>query len=79
MRWALAGWCCIAAVQALAAPADRPNGWSGAGWYQVLHDARGPVLLAGPYDNELACKKAMNVAQARRSCVELHSPPPPVR
>lgn len=65
----------VAAVTGLAAAAQEPAGWRGPGWYQVEQTASGPRLHAGPYRNELACKKALNAAGEALACRELAAPP----
>lgn len=64
-----------AAVTGLAAAAQEATGWHGPGWYQVEQTASGPRLQAGPYRNELACKKALNAADGALACRELTAPP----
>lgn len=49
--------------------------WRGAAWYQVVQAGQDHRLIGGPYKNELACKKAMNVSEPGRSCEELAAAP----
>lgn len=64
-----------AAVTGLGAAAQAPAGWRGPGWYQVEQTASGLRLQAGPYRNELACKKALNAPAGALACRELAAPP----